>query len=80
MKEFSRKFAKVLLFPVAAVIGYRLAVVVGYHLEEIVSDKSTPWNESVIERRRKRHLESTEEDQFSIPPNIFDHGKKKSTK
>ena len=70
----ARAYAPILVFPFAFTIG-----VIGYNLESAVSDKHTPWKESVIDRREKRKLEESDqqEDSFKVPETIFDRSKKK---
>lgn len=71
-----RTYAPYIVFPFAAVIG-----VIGYSIESSVSDKYTPWRESVVERREQRMLqeqghvedkssESLKNPEF-VPKNIF---------
>lgn len=68
-----RNYAPMLVFPFAFVVG-----VVGYNLEGAVSDKSTPWQKSVLERReeRKGREGSGEAEEFKVPETIFDRNKK----
>jgi len=68
---FARAYAPALVFPFAVVIG-----TIGYNLEGAVSDKSTPWQESVHDRRAKRKELQTEDEEFKLPPTIFDRNKK----
>ena len=68
---FARAYAPALVFPFAVVIG-----AVGYNLEGAISDKSTPWKESVNQRREDRKMDGEEE--FKVPTSIFDHKNKKS--
>ena len=69
----ARNYAPMLVFPFAFAIG-----VVGYNLEGVVSDKSTPWKKSVIERREERKENSDgQEEEFKVPETIFDRNKKK---
>ena len=68
---FARAYAPALVFPFAVVIG-----AVGYNLEGAISDKSTPWKESVNQRREDRKMDGEEE--FKVPNSIFDHKNKKS--
>jgi len=68
----ARAYAPVLVFPAAFLVG-----VIGYNLETAVSDKHTPWKESVIERRERRKMEADEEGQekFAVPSTIFERKK-----
>ena len=74
LKVFAVNYARFLAFPLALVVG-----TIGYKLEEAYSNKSTPWKESVIERRNKRREES-EDQEFTIPTNIFDRYQQPSGK
>lgn len=47
-----RTYAPYIALPFAAVIG-----IIGYTVEGSLSDKYTPWRESVEDRRAKRMLE-----------------------
>ena len=63
----ARTYAPYLVFPFAAAIG-----IIGYSVESTVSDKYTPWRDSVSERREQRRLEeSPEETPIEKPKNIF---------
>ena len=69
---FARAYAPAIVFPFAVVIG-----AIGYNLEGAVSDKSTPWKESVHDRREQRKMDDGEEG-FRVPNTIFDRNKKSS--
>ena len=68
---FARAYAPAIVFPFAVVIG-----AIGYNLEGAVSDKSTPWKESVHDRREQRKMDG--EEGFQVPNTIFDRNKKSS--
>ena len=68
-----RTYAPYVVFPFACIVG-----VIGYTIEGRVSDKYTPWQESVIKRREKRQLEEQTETGSSlenpaefVPKNVF---------
>ena len=66
-----RTNAPYVVFPFACIVG-----VIGYTIEGKVSDKYTPWQESVVKRREKRQLEEQEargslENPEFVPENIF---------
>lgn len=73
-----RTYAPYVALPFAAVIG-----IIGYTVEASLSDKYTPWRESVVDRRAKRMLEeelnnehessvsSLKNPEF-VPKNIFE--------
>jgi len=65
----ARAYAPAILFPVALTIGF-----IGYNIESLVSDKSTPSRESVIERREQRHLQELDQDKKEplVPKTIFE--------
>lgn len=50
-----RTYAPYVVLPFAAVIG-----VIGYSIESSISDKYTPWRESVVERREQRLIQEAE--------------------
>ena len=49
LKVFAVNYARFLAFPLALVVG-----TIGYKLEQAYSNKSTPWKESVIERKQEK--------------------------
>jgi hypothetical protein len=49
---FLRTYAPYITLPVAAVVGF-----IGYNLEGILSDKYTPYQKSIEERREDRLME-----------------------
>ena len=70
-----RTNAPYVVFPFACIVG-----VIGYTIEGRVSDKYTPWQESVIKRREKRQLEEQTENGAGsslenpvdfVPKNVF---------
>ena len=70
----ARAYAPYVVFPIACVIG-----VVGYTIEGAISDRYTPWQGSVVERREQRKLkeaqdtieESSLKNPEFVPKNIF---------
>lgn len=58
------------VFPAALIIGF-----IGYNFETLVSDKSTPWRKSIIERREDRRA-AEGADHFAVPETIFDRAKR----
>ena len=60
-----RTYAPYIVFPFSVIIG-----VIGYGVEGTISDRFTPWRESVVDRRKQRQLE--EESDFKIPKSIFE--------
>ena len=74
----TRAYAPYIVLPFAALVG-----AIGYTIESTVSDKYTPWSESVSQRREERLLrEQVSEDQREVgkaslnnpefvPKNIF---------
>ena len=59
-------YNKILL--IAGVVG-----IIGYTIESSISDKYTPWEESVVKRREKRQLEEQEAGGNAefVPKNVF---------
>lgn len=55
-----RSYAPYITLPAAAVIG-----VIGYNIESYLSDKYTPYSESIQEKRMDRLLK--EDDSTSVP-------------
>ncbi|PSN40785.1 Small integral membrane protein 12-A [Blattella germanica] len=49
---FLRMYAPYITLPVAAVVG-----VIGYNLESLISDKYTPYQKSIEEKRQERLIE-----------------------
>jgi hypothetical protein len=49
---FLRTYAPYITLPVAAVVGF-----IGYNLESILSDKYTPYQKSIEEKRKDRLME-----------------------
>ena len=49
---FLRMYAPYITLPIAAVVG-----VIGYNLESLISDKYTPYQKSIEEKRQERLLE-----------------------
>ena len=70
----ARTYAPMLVFPVAFTVG-----VIGYNLESLVSDKSTPWQKSTLERREERKA-AEENKEFVVPKTIFDRGSQQQPK
>lgn len=75
--NFIRVNAPFLTLPFAAVVG-----VIGYNLERLISDRSTPFKNSIEEQREERllkdvdtldakHIESLKEKKF-VPKTIFE--------
>jgi len=69
----ARTYAPFVVFPFAFIIG-----AIGYSIEGSVSDKYTPFQDSVIKRREQRQLEevemagsSLENNSDFIPKNVF---------
>ena len=62
----------VMTFLFTGVVG-----IIGYTIESSISDKYTPWEESVVKRREKRQLEEQEttggnlENPDFVPKNVF---------
>lgn len=69
-----RNYAPMVVFPAACLIG-----VIGYNLERTLTDRSTPWSKSVIERREERKMNEKPEDEYRVPATIFERNKKPSS-
>ncbi|QQP53170.1 Proteasome subunit alpha type, partial [Caligus rogercresseyi] len=65
--HFARSYAPAVVLPFAVVVGF-----VGYNLEGLLSDKTTPSRESVIERRELRRATEGEDVKFEVPQTIFE--------
>lgn len=65
--RLARTYAPAIVFPFAFIIG-----AIGYKLESVISDRQTPWRQSVIERREERKQQESDQDVFTVPKTIFD--------
>lgn len=73
--RFVTRYVPMITVPAAAVIG-----VIGYNIESLISDKYTPFQESIQEKRLERlakdpedlvHVESLKEKKF-VPSSVFE--------
>ncbi|ODM93274.1 Small integral membrane protein 12-A [Orchesella cincta] len=70
-----RAYAPVITLPAAALVG-----IIGYALENIISDKYTPYKESIEEQRGERLLQEVDsgklvdklEEKKFVPKSIFE--------
>ncbi|XP_023322836.1 small integral membrane protein 12 [Eurytemora carolleeae] len=56
-----RTYAPWIVLPIAGTIGF-----IGYNFESLVSDRYTPFKESVTQRREERRLDELEKDSEKV--------------
>jgi len=66
--NFVRVNAPYLVLPIAATVGF-----IGYNFESIVSDRYTPFKDSVVQRREERRLEELKESNAANVESIKEH-------
>jgi len=66
---FARTYAPYIVMPIAGVVGF-----IGYNIEGWISDKHTPYDESILDKREARKAQEASDGSkdFKVPTTIFE--------